>query len=445
MSEREYRLDVCPECKVREQDSSEKKLYQCQYCERWFCERHLEPRLASMINLNTSLKDKEWQNVVEKDKRREDGHPDFAYTEKRYNNFQKDKEIYRKRFGEFLDKLPPYEETIPKEPKKEEKLLFKESLIACPKCGSTRTMTTAYRKEFEAFECLSCHHKWKEKLAVAKEEGAYRLIPSRPKSHKVRNIILVISLWMVLLTVLVLFIGLPEFNGLFPRKNVPVASFIPSKTTDIFTGENIIFNASSSYDPDNTKGKGIVTYKWDFGDGKTIETVSSNTVTHYYALIKRYNVTLTVIDDDGQNATYSTGIEVKWEVPSVSQLKNWLTLDKTNEMTYHYPDFVCHDFAEMLANHSRQKNWKMAFVSIEGYDTATLESWNHAINAINTTEGLVYIEPQTDEVWWCNNHAQMVSGNTYNFWSPPYQTVSVHINNILVLSLEDLDKYQFSP
>jgi len=461
MSEREYRLDVCPECKVRERDSSKKKLYLCPYCQRWFCERHFEPKVVYVPDYSKIIKDAAWRDVVEKDRKREDGHPDFAYTEERMTELEIERELMWAEIDASLKKSRAYRKITEEEPK------ILERLVACSKCGSTKTMTTAYREEFEAFECLSCHYTWKEgkdtnariygepvigekerKLSFVKEESPYRLIPVQPKprSHKVRNAVIVVSLWAVLLIGLVLFIRSPEFNiGIFSSYRVPIASFIPSKNTDIFTGEKIIFNASSSYDPDNSQGKGIVTYRWNFGDGKPIETVSNYTITHSYALVKTYNVTLTVIDDDGQNATYVRSIEVKWEVPTVSQLRNWLTIDKTNQMTYHYPDFVCFNFSKMLASHSRQENWKMALVLIYGYDTSTNQQWNHAINTINTTEGVVYIEPQTDEVWWLNNYAKMVSGNTYNFWSYPYQTVSVHIKELLVLHLEDLDKYQFIP
>ena len=448
MSERESGLDICPECKVRDGDSSEKKLFQCQYCERWFCERHLEPRLAVIRDFNKIIKDKEWRTMVEEDWKREDGHPDYAYTKEKFDELKIEREIVWAKINAFLDKSRVYKKPVPKGQKEEFTLLFKEHLVACPKCGSTRTMITAYRKEFEAFECLSCHHKWKEKRGIVKEEGSYRLFPIQPKSHKVRNVILVISLLAVLLISLALFSGLPNFNIRTPNGTLsghvnPVASFYSSKTTDIFIGEKIIFYASSSYDPDNSQGKGIITYRWDFGDGTPIENVSSYTVTHSYSLVKNYSVSLTVIDDDGQNATHTRTIEISWEVPTVSQLKSWLTLDKTNEMTYHDPDFVCFDFAKMLANHSRQKNWKMALVLIYGNDTTTNLQWDHAVDTINTTEGLVYIESQTDEVWWCNNHAQMVVGNTYSFWSYPYLTVHVYIREILVLHLEDLDKYDF--
>jgi len=93
MSKRKYRLDVCPECKVREQISSVKRLYQCRYCERWFCGRHLEPKLAVFKDLNVLIKDVEWRDAVEKDWQREDGHPDYAYTKERFEELKIEKAI----------------------------------------------------------------------------------------------------------------------------------------------------------------------------------------------------------------------------------------------------------------------------------------------------------------------------------------------------------------
>lgn len=119
MSEREYKLDVCPECKVREEDSSEKKLYQCQYCERWFCKRHLEPRLAVIRDFKTVIKDTTWSNIVEKEWRRKDGHPDFAYTWERFEELKIEKAIIGAKMEALLDKSKGYRKPVPRETEKE--------------------------------------------------------------------------------------------------------------------------------------------------------------------------------------------------------------------------------------------------------------------------------------------------------------------------------------
>lgn len=157
MSQREHHTDVCPECKHREGDSSEKKLFQCRYCERWFCERHLEPRLAVIRDFNKIIKDKEWRELVEEDWKREDGHPDYAYTKERFDELKIEKEILRSKIEAFLNKSRAYRKTV----SREQYAKIGEHHI-CPRCGSNHTMTTVYREEYEAFQCLSCHYIWKE-------------------------------------------------------------------------------------------------------------------------------------------------------------------------------------------------------------------------------------------------------------------------------------------
>jgi len=71
----------------------------------------------------------------------------------------------------------------------------------------------------------------------------------------------------------------------------PVASFTESAHR-VYTGESIDFDASGSHDADGT----IVSYSWDFGDGNTATGVK---VDHAYEDDGVYNVTLTVVDDDG--------------------------------------------------------------------------------------------------------------------------------------------------
>jgi len=76
-----------------------------------------------------------------------------------------------------------------------------------------------------------------------------------------------------------------------PPPTPPVANFTVSMET-AHTGEQIVFNASSSYDPDGL----IVSYSWDFGDGKTGWGITPN---HNYVDNGTYQVTLTVTDNQG--------------------------------------------------------------------------------------------------------------------------------------------------
>jgi hypothetical protein len=80
-------------------------------------------------------------------------------------------------------------------------------------------------------------------------------------------------------------------NGIF-HTTVPRAQFTYEPTTYPVTGENVTFDASSSYDPDGT----IISYEWNFGDGTT---GMGMVVNHSYSLEASYDVTLQVTDNDG--------------------------------------------------------------------------------------------------------------------------------------------------
>lgn len=88
----------------------------------------------------------------------------------------------------------------------------------------------------------------------------------------------------------------------------PVASFtyLPENPN---VGEEITFDASSSYDPDGT----IVKYEWDFGNGNSAE---GEVVTYAYTQAGTYNVTLTVTDNDGLANAIQKVVFV--EVPKIS-------------------------------------------------------------------------------------------------------------------------------
>lgn len=101
-------------------------------------------------------------------------------------------------------------------------------------------------------------------------------------------------------------------------------------------------------------------------------------------------------------------------VPTVQELKNWLAEDKVDQISYVYPDFVCGDYAVMLAFHAKLKGWDMGVVTVVGHYPDRRE-FNHAFNAIKCREGLVYVEPQTDSVWWNPGYAEIKSESWYTF------------------------------
>lgn len=102
-----------------------------------------------------------------------------------------------------------------------------------------------------------------------------------------------------------------------PNQSPDAVIYVENTTAEV--GSYINFNGSESSDSDGT----IVEYTWDFGDGTKESGMHAN---HIYQTEGSYNVTLTVIDDDGDNDTANITITVIEETtittPTVSMYWN---------------------------------------------------------------------------------------------------------------------------
>jgi len=109
MSKGNYEIDVCSLCKVRDNDSSPKRLYKCKHCGKYFCKKHLKPKhTLTPIQIqrleNPSLRDKLYEEW-----RKEDAHPCPAYTFKILEEYEKKTEgvriIYDKKSNDKDEKI----------------------------------------------------------------------------------------------------------------------------------------------------------------------------------------------------------------------------------------------------------------------------------------------------------------------------------------------------
>ncbi|HIE31908.1 MAG TPA: PKD domain-containing protein [Methanosarcinales archaeon] len=105
-----------------------------------------------------------------------------------------------------------------------------------------------------------------------------------------------------------IFFGVKDDGGLWSTQDIgyvtvespnkaPIANFTYSPGNPL-AGEEVTFNASSSYDPDD--GDFIKEYEWDFGDGTN---ATGKMVTHPYIFGGNYTVTLAVVDNAGATDT----------------------------------------------------------------------------------------------------------------------------------------------
>ena len=88
----------------------------------------------------------------------------------------------------------------------------------------------------------------------------------------------------------------------------------PTQTGHPVVNEPLLFNGSACYDPDQSykgqTGSGIVSYRWDFGDGN-VTTVSDPVLTHVYAENRTHVGSLTVTDDDGETDEETFSVDVR--------------------------------------------------------------------------------------------------------------------------------------
>jgi hypothetical protein len=121
-SQRESQIDTCVEC-IKEGDKSQKLVYQCKLCQRWLCEKHIEPKLAFIkTNSTDSAKLRE---LLERDKCREDGHPDFQYSRETFEKLEMEERRRQQLIKEAFDKMkghykggpsiPTFTRKLPKE------------------------------------------------------------------------------------------------------------------------------------------------------------------------------------------------------------------------------------------------------------------------------------------------------------------------------------------
>lgn len=87
--------------------------------------------------------------------------------------------------------------------------------------------------------------------------------------------------------------------------------------------------------------------------------------------------------------------------PSFAELIDFLAADKTNEIPYSVPDFMCHHYSLTLRENANKQGLRCAFVEVAyvPVEGGVGVNYAHAIVAFNTTDrGIIYIEPQNDSI-----------------------------------------------
>lgn len=126
-AEGEHKIDSCVECCVRDNDFSEKKVFQCKLCERWFCEKHIEPRLAFIKDLKAIEKSPEIRALYYTEVEGKEGHPDFVYSRIKLMELDMEEKRRNELIKEALDRMNGYYHRIlPKSVRETKKAITSE-------------------------------------------------------------------------------------------------------------------------------------------------------------------------------------------------------------------------------------------------------------------------------------------------------------------------------
>ena len=180
----------------------------------------------------------------------------------------------------------------------------------------------------------------------------------------------------------------------------PVAALSASPTT-VNIGEEVTFDASTSYDPDGT-----VEYYWfDYGDGSDSGWISSPTSIHGYTESGAYYAKAKVKDDDGMESEWSEPTEITADYIELAELYfPYLIFNEDEE--YFPTDFYYDD--ENIDNNpsSYEETWpETAYIhTVYDYEEEwlTIEYWFYYVRDAKAWD--IELPPPFPECWLAHDH-----------------------------------------
>ncbi len=155
---------------------------------------------------------------------------------------------------------------------------------------------------------------------------------------------------------------------------MPVADADPDHQT-VYCGEEAWFSGSNSYDPDGY----IVSHYWVFGDGLRY---SGENITYTFNAPGNYTVTLTVIDDYGNEDTDSVTVNVQCESPPSEIMVVWIDSLTTDKQEYDVNESINTQVEVKRGNDVLTYVWEGNLV---------LEAFNDAMILAFTDDRLIYL------------------------------------------------------
>jgi len=211
---------ICPECKVRDNDPSEKELNECPLCGRSFCLRHLDPRLAwfsARFKISEIIKDPVYRKLLEKELNLQNGHPCIPYTQRRLEELRLEQRRAIEMFNRLLDSGKRFHFRFPKAIREIEGRCVecggslirdvKTDTVFCSACGLVqegkveKARKKTHNKTFE--ENIEVHteryHEKEIQSEKTSEPVTVQYVPKKKKRHiPARKILCLIGIFLTL-------------------------------------------------------------------------------------------------------------------------------------------------------------------------------------------------------------------------------------------------------
>lgn len=107
-SKRESEFGICYECNTKNADSSQKPVFHCDLCEKWFCEEHLEPKFPYFVDWDTVLDvcgDPKIKLLFHTEHARKGGHPDFIYFRRTIEGLELEERVRDELIRQAIDRM----------------------------------------------------------------------------------------------------------------------------------------------------------------------------------------------------------------------------------------------------------------------------------------------------------------------------------------------------
>jgi hypothetical protein len=106
---------------MKEGDSTRKKVYHCDLCDKWFCEKHLSPKFPYFVDWDTVFDvqgDPEIKALFYAEYKREDGHSDFVYWRKTFEALDLEERRRNELIKKAMDRMMQSEKHVKRLPQK---------------------------------------------------------------------------------------------------------------------------------------------------------------------------------------------------------------------------------------------------------------------------------------------------------------------------------------